>query len=428
MTHRLVGVLGVLAALIATEAHAGTKIIVLAPDVSSLAPMLLQHIAASAEALGPNDQLQVYVARPFSQIAEIRLPSDPSLRKARINAAVALQFKPIQTFFASPPAPSHPEPALNIGIPFVIKELAQVLQSLPDKRADVMLVGSWLFWDRRDQSTSMHDRFVPNDQMLRLPGSPFGVVGAQDRLVGSTIHFLWPNGHAEFESAPQEEKVRRWWSIWTHAQQGRVGTMTFDPVLAFKRFNAGESSGQPSYTPSRDGKPEMIRVGAVMPAVLPASFDTPSIAFLRDDAPISKTPPATTKGAAWIGIKWGMSGCDLDLYARSDPSSPWLFFGNGRSPDGGRFNRDWTNAPGEGSYEFIEFSAVDLGKAEAFVNVYSSCEAAASQEVTIRIWFSSRIYEQTLKTGRSGNRGALPMTGAAWTRVNLLKVVGLNRE
>ncbi len=425
-------VLGLLlwSATLAAEASAATRIIVLAPDASSSGPMLLKHIAASVSVLSKTDRLLIYAARPFSQIAEIAPLSDPMMNKSQRDAALVAQFKPVHAFLTAPPAPAHPEPPGNLSIPFVIEELSRnILPALPEKGASILLIGSWLFWDRRDQRTAMTDRYVPSDALLRAPRSewPYSVVGAQDRLAASTLHFLWPNGQAELESAPHEERVKRWWSIWTSAQGGKVGTMTFDPALAFKRFNSGESSGQPTYQPARDGKPEMIRVSALMPAVMPASFDTPSIAFLRDDAPISKTPPVTSKGIAWVGIKWSIA-CDFDLYARGDASSSWLFFGNARTEEG-RFNKDWVSATGEGQYEFVEFVRdVDLMRTEIAVNLYS-CDSATPPEATVRVWFSARIFEATVRlTAKTGNRGAMPMTGAQWARVNLLKVVGLSKE
>jgi hypothetical protein len=416
------------ATLFASDAQAHTRIIVLPPDGAGVGTALLKYIAESVVSLPSGGQLLVYGSRPVSQIAAITHPSDPGMNRARVNAALAAQFKPVKDYLAAPSSVAG-EPPGNLMIPSVIDELSRnLIASLPGKKADILLLGSLLYVDRRDGRSAMTDRYVPSDATLRAPRAEwiFSTVGAEERLAGVTLHFCMQNAATEFESEEHEFRVKRFWSLWASSQGGRVGTFSHDLATCFRRFNTGEASGQAVYQPSRDSKPEMLRVPARVPAALPASFDNPGQYFLRDDMPISRTPPATSKGIAWTGVKWNV--CDVDLYVRGDPSSPWLYFGNSRTAEG-YFNKDFQNGTGEGQFEYVEFvREIDLGKAEAAINVYA-CDAIAPPEGVVRVWFAGKVYEAPFKlAAKSGNRGAMPVGGPYWQRVDLRKLVGLTKD
>jgi hypothetical protein len=416
--------------ILSAPANAKTRIIVLPPDAAVHGPALLKHIAETVVALPPSEQLLVYTARPIAQLAAIARPADPAMNKARINAAMAQQFKPVKDYLGTLPNAVAGDLPFNLMIPQLIDELGRnLIPSLPDKRADILLIGSLLHHDRRDGKSSMLERYVPSDGVLQAPRSDwiFSIAGAQNRLTGSIIHYCSPNAEAEYESSQHALRVQRFWALWTSGQGGRVGTFSSDLATCFRRFTAGEASGQTIHQLSRDPKPEMIRVPTNAPATLPASYDMPGLWFLRDDVVISKTPPASSKGFMWVGIRWDAS-CDLDLYARGEASSPWLYFGSGRTAEG-YFNKDFVSGTGEAQYEFVEFSReVDLSKAEVAVNLYS-CNAATAPEGNARIWFSGKVFESPFKLGaKNGNKGVMPIAGPNWVRIDLRKVVGLTKE
>src|SRR5712671_6582629 len=75
----------------------------------------------------------------------------------------------------------------------------------------------------------------------------------------------------------------------------------------------------------RATKAETLRV-PLQASVPPAAFDTPGRYFLRDDMPLSRTPPLHRNTVE--------CPCDLDLYTRRDPSSPWLYYGSGKTAEG----------------------------------------------------------------------------------------------
>jgi hypothetical protein len=393
---------------LASPVAAKTSIVVVPPNYAVSKDALLREFAVAITALGAADRMLVYSARPFAQVATIAVPRDPrTANPAWVKRQLAMQFAPVIRFIEGLPGEANGEPVGNLMIPELLDEIGRnIIASLPEKRADVLLIGSLLYFDSRDARWSMTDRFYPSDGLLRLPRAqaPFGVAGARDRLAGMTIHFCGANGAAE--------------------QSGQVGTFSYDLATCFRRFGAGETSGQTSYTVSTDAKPEMLRVRAPIPAAVPANMARPGEYFLREDVPISRTPPATSTGIAWIGIKWG-APCDLDLYARPDGASPWLFYGQVRSADG-YFNKDYLSAPGDKQFEYIEFNRpIDLNRVEVAVNLYSG-DLPTGPEGIIRVWFNGQVYEAPFKlAAKSGSRGALPMSGPYWLRLDLRKIVGL---
>jgi len=167
----------------------------------------------------------------------------------------------------------------------------------------------------------------------------------------------------------------------------------------------------------------MLRVPASMAATLPTSLDQPGQWFMRDDVPIATTPPTSAKGILWAGARW-TGGCDVDLYGRSEPTSSWLYYGSSRTADG-MFNKDFTSGPGD-QYEFIEFTReVEVGKVELLLNLYA-CDAASPPEAALRVWIGGKVFQAPIRFGaKTGNRGAQPMSGPHWVRVDLRKVLGL---
>jgi hypothetical protein len=420
-----------IAIAIASPASANAKnyVIVLPPDYAGSKPALLQTLGDAVAAVTPADRLYFYRARPLGEIALIAVPDDPKAQNAAwVKRQLAGQFAPVLRHIAELPGGVRGEPPGNLMIPALLDELGRnVMSSLPERRAEVLLIGSPIYFDKRDGRWAMTDRFYPSDALLRTKRteSPFGTIGTEKLLSGMTLHFCWPNGQAEFVSVEHEERVKRWWSLWTTAQGGKVGTFTTDISVCARRFREGTSGGQTVYAPGRDEKPEMLRVAAPMPVALPASMDQPGEYFLRDDVPISRTPPTITTGIAWIGLKWN-APCDVDLYARAESSSQWLFFGHVRTNEG-FFNKDHLSATGEKQFEYIEFfKPIDLTKSEVAINLYSG-NLAVPPEGVIRVWFGGQVYEQPFKlAAKSGNGGRFPMTGPQWLKVDLRQVVGLN--
>lgn len=423
---RFMGVVLLLAfGAISETATARIRIAVLPPDMAN-GSVHFRHIAESVSQLRSGDRLILYAARPIRQIGAISYPTDPSLNAARIKAALAAQLLSVKEHLAAMPPGLAGEPPGQLMLPALAQELgANVLSSLSED-VDLLLIGSLLYWDRKDARVSIGERYYPSDAVLRAPRAqwPFSIMGADERLKGATLHLCAVHAETEFETAEYREKVTRFWTLYFTGQGAKVGTISSDLGTCWRRFNAGDAKGQPVHQLSRETKAEMLRVPAPVAATLPVSLDQPGQWFLRDDVPIATTPPNNTNGVLWIGIRWE-GHCDLDLYARAEPSSPWLYYGNSRSEQA-FFNKDYTSGSGE-SYEFIEFSRpVEASQVAISVNVYA-CDSPLNPEATLRAWFGGKVFQAPIrfaaKTG--GNRGAQPMSGGHWVRVDLRKVLGI---
>lgn len=423
---RTLSLLSVVCALVAGPATAASRIVVLPPDASRYGPTLLKQFNEAVGTLRDGDEILVYTARPVSQLARVARPTDPSLNAARVNAAMVGQFKPVRNFLLTLPAAAGDTPG-NLMIPELMDQLtANVISALPEKRAHVLLIGSLLY--HRTARTSFLQGYVPSDGVLSAKRDEwvFSTAGAQGRLKGSVIHYCSPEGDVEKANSQHALRLQRFWSLYTTTQGGTVGTFSSDIATCFRRWNAGESSGQPTYQLSQDTKPEMVRILPDAPAVAPTNYDTPGQWFLREDVMISKTPPVSTKGIVWAGISWKVA-CDLDIYSRPDPESSWLYFGSGRTADG-HFSKDLTSATGD-QFEFVEYTReVNLTTLEIAVNVWA-CSGSVSPEGTVRLWISGKVFQAPFKlAARNGNKGAMPISPPYWSRIDVLKLVGLVRE
>ncbi len=410
-------------------AHAKTFVVVLPASYPGPREALAREFADFVGAMTPADRLFVYDASGPSTITTIRIPDDPrsespAWRRKKLAEQAAPLVRHLQTMRATGSAGTVPG---NLMIPSVVDEIARnVIPSVPDKAIELLLIGSWFHSDPRDGRFAMSDRFFPSDGHIAASAAdtPFGLAGKGSRLTGSGLHFCWPQGQTEFATHEHEEAVRRWWTLWTQAQGGRVGGLSFDLPTCFRLFRNGTGGASPEYRIAKESKVEMRRARPPIAPALPASFERPGEYFLRDDAPISRTPPPTSRGLAWVGLRWD-ANCDIDLYARSDASQPWLFFGNVRSADG-LFNKDFLVGTGSRQFEFVEMNReIDLGKAEVAINLFAG-ELPAPPEGVIRVWFGGQVYEAPFKLAATrGNHGGLPMAGAHWLKIDLRKVVGL---
>lgn len=409
--------------------HARTLILVLPSDYAGSKETLTRLLAAEATEIAPGDRMIVLSAENRRQVAAITYPEGPNARnKAWVRTKIAEQFAAVRRAVEALPAqPAMGMLAENLHIPDVLGEIGRNQMPLfPEKAADVVLIGSVLYFDPRDGRFAMTDRYYASDAHIKASAAdtPYGTTGRDRLLAGATIHMC--PGREAFATKDHEEAVRRFWTLWIAAQGGRLGTFSFDPAQCLRRARASEASGQEAFTLVPAKKLEMLRAHAPIPAVLPPTQDRPGEYFLHEHVAISREPPTTTKGVAWVGLRWRAAG-DIDLYTRADATRPWLFFGNTQTEDG-RFNKDHRSATGETQFEFVEYTReLDLTKAQVAINFYEG-QLNASPEGVIRVWFDRRVYEATWKiAAHSGNGGAPPMSGPHWLTIDLRKVVGLSQ-
>ena len=365
---RLGIVLAVMAAF-SVQAEARTRIVVVSDRGSRDA--VFEQIAQLAVTQGGSDRLLVYAAHPFTRLAEIRPPAELDLNKAQIKARLAQLIGPVRTYLLAAPDRVAKGQASQLLIPEVMGELARnVIPTLPEKRADILLLGTLNPVDAKDGRWSMTNRYYPSDGLLKLQRAetPYGTASAKAQLSQSTVYYCYPDSEAEFATTEHEERVRRWWAVWTAAQAGKAGGFSKDIATCFARLRSGDTSGQPAYPLHANEKPKMLRAPGPTPSSPPTSYTTPGEYFLGPNVTIATTPPRTTVGIAWIGILW-LQSCDLDLYVRSNAAAKWLYFGEVRTEDG-FFNKDIRTGSEQGQFEYVETTRpIDVTKADVAINL-----------------------------------------------------------
>ena len=201
-----------------TQASAKTWIIVLPADYAGPKEVVTDIVGKTALGLQPSDRLLVFAARPaVRQLADIQLPGGPNAgNRAWLKRRLGEQAAPVMRYLADLPRVSATEPPGNLMIPGVIDELARnVLPVAPDGKTEILLLGSPLYFDPRDDRWSMADQFYPSDALLSADPAkmPFSVLGRQGRLRGATLHYCSPPGRDLFASVEHETAVRRFLSL-----------------------------------------------------------------------------------------------------------------------------------------------------------------------------------------------------------------------
>lgn len=395
------------------------------PDQS----VLLQQFGNMLLGLKRGDHLIVYSADGPRRIAEIAVPDDPKANNpAWLRRQLGAMAGPVVELIQNLPTTGSGSVPQNLMLPDLFDEIGRnVVSALPAHQADLLVIGSWIYDDPRDAKWTMADNAYPSDATLRLSPSqsPFGTNGRERVLTGVNVHFCYVDGGSAFVSAEHEERVRRWWSLFTRAESGTPATFSFSLPTCVQRFMNGNADGQTHDLAASDGEPMMLHASTTIETA-PAVALEPERDFLDDGVTISTVPPATTTGAVKVGLRWSQA-IDIDLYARGSDDADWLYFGNVQSPEG-HFAKDFLSGTGDTSFEYVEFERpIDLNTLGIAVNFYAGIVQAPPEGV-VRISFDNQVYEAPFHLEAThGNQGQPPMDGAYWLVIDPLRVTGISR-
>jgi len=159
----------------------------------------------------------------------------------------------------------------------------------------------------------------------------------------------------------------------------------------------------------------------------PPSSRTSSTTEPRPEQPASFPPPNPTK--VGIGIMWAQKN-DIDLYVRPSPTSAELNYKNTSSPEGVYYH-DYRTANEGLDFEYVELKQpVDLKLVKAFVNFYAGHDAPVTGRVCVhyegKTYFGAFAIEAT--HGNGGVAGGGRANSPFWTELDLLAIVGLERQ
>lgn len=284
-----------------------------------------------------------------------------------------------------------------------------------------LVVGSMLYDDPRDEAFSMIDGLFPSDGLIAASQSEsvFGTADRQGHLSGMNFHVFTLDGPDAYGSDAHELRVHRTWHLHIAAQSGVMATYTRSLHEAVARFlNCEQKSGRSFSWDGTRQTEEMISAEsfaslAVEPEVSReiASEGQGAEPWLTPrTVTVSERAPELRTTALKIGVRWGdddqCGGSDLDLYVRSSPERPYLYFRNKASLDG-TYHKDYQSAPGtRNGLEFVDITdQVPLAELEIWINYYGGSCPGGPKGV-VRAFVNGDSYETDFHIPSSnGNRG-----------------------
>ena len=413
------------------SAEARTYIVGIASDCVPSTAAVSERLMHAFLHLRLGDQLAVYDAPRRTVIAKIVIPADrpvferPAVRTQQFGA----ELQKIRAFLeARCSATSVPQGSGNVRFPEFAEELSRTaIPGLSAGGVSVAVVGSALYQDGRNAAVSMVNGRYPSDASLnaRRAESVYSLENRREALAGVDVHYCYSDDDRSFGDA-YRHAVHRFWSLFVSGQRGTLATFTNDLGTCFERFERAITAGAPTFeADTHDSRAQMLAAKPTERAPSPSA----SVDFMREGAPISRERPKGTRGPAKIGIRWSCPGADLDLYARANQTSPFLYYGNRNMPDG-QFPHDYQVAPaGDAAFEFVEFTRpVDLGSMQAFINFFrGNCPSGPNG--IVRLWFDNKIYEApfvlTATRGNGGEGRDGPAIGPHWAAIDIKKLANL---
>jgi hypothetical protein len=143
--------------------------------------------------------------------------------------------------------------------------------------------------------------------------------------------------------------------------------------------------------------------------------------------PPSGFPVAAKDNILGIGLMWG-ANADVDLHVLPNKSARELYFGYTQSKEGAYFH-DYRSANAGIDFEYVELKApIDISQVSAWANYYAGNEWPIYGKVVVYCEGKTYYGEFSL-AGHHGNRGVESQsrnTSLYWTKIDLLKIVGLN--
>ena len=387
--------------------------------------------------LGPGDNLVVIDGTNLREVARISVPANPAIAGNRNLKARLLsrEFGKVWDF-ADDGATASGEPG-DVSIPQLLIELPAILDTLPGRKAEVVIAGSAIYADAREPSFSMTGGYVPSDAHLLLTQdkSPFGIAGRATALSGATIHFCTTNPAGDWTTDLFRQHVERLWALSTVLEGGRFGGFAPLDRGCIDGFLNQTASSETFALDRTDHKVTMVKfernTARQEPEPPSAAAAAPATAEALFARPPCSTAPRAMTGPMRIGIRW-TAPADLDLYARSGPQGEWLYYAHRVPADGnGYFDHDFrAPPPGEDAYEYVEFKNVDLREVAARVNFYEG-NVDGGPSFRLRVWFAGCTYDAALHLAApQGNEGHGSPPDPHWVTVDvpsILHVVGAEK-
>lgn len=377
------------------------------------------------ETMPLNSSIAVYDAFANQSITKFEIPNSSAFRKTRTRInQFEHSLNELRSFLLEGSESSTPSHASSKSFHIRFPQWTQFISRnviRPDSDTYVVVLGSPFYEDERESGFSMKDGYFPSDAHLSVSRevSIYGLQGHETDL--NAVHVFWGFFNDDWISAVHQEKVSRFWSLFTSGQGGVLEVFCQDIPTVFDQLTKPDAKQSPSKSFSIDpsqGRVEMLRI----------KRDIGSSDWITTTLPEHRkiAPPLRNEGPLKIGIRWN-GDMDLDLYSRAREGGETLFFENTECDDG-YYYKDHRASP-DREYEFIEFDQpVQLDQVRAWVNLFEG-QLSRSPVFEVRLEFENQIYVTQMSIdSKSGNRGR---TGSeqnhCWVEIDIPGVMGIGK-
>jgi hypothetical protein len=383
-----------------------------------------------AESLEPGDRCMLFDAYHVQTLGIFAVPDKAVYRQPKAKVQANRQVVAAMIQFARtakrPDGDGEPSVIGAIRIPQALRFIGQDYPVMQD--SDVILLGSPLYDDPKDQPFSMRPNHIPGDGHLTKARSvtPYGIKGQDSLLAKRLVHIAFLDNWQQDDH--HSYFVQRFWTLFVEGQGGQLSSFTHDLPALFQRVKSNAPSPKHDYKIEPTDKLEMILMRS------PTVKQQTSIY----ERPISKAPlPTSVLRQAThveVGITWECGACDLDLYSQRQPGATAIWFLNTQTSDGQYF-RDFRTSPRSANgYETLAYHVpVDLNHLLLAVNFYNG-SSPGGVKGEVRISLNGQTYAMPFHVlAQEGNGGvgrqetltARRANNPAWLVIDPMEVLGV---
>ncbi len=383
-----------------------------------------------AETLEPGDRCVLFDAYHVQTLGIFTVPDKAVYRQPKAKIQANRQAVGAMSQFAraakKPHGENEPSVIGAIRIPQALRFIGQDYPAMQD--FDVILLGSPIYDDPKEQAFTMRLNHVPGDGHLTKARSvtPFGIKGQDSLLAKRRVHIAFLDNWKQDDRHAYQ--VERFWALFVEGQGGQLSSFTHDLPALFQRVKSNAPSPKHDYKVEITDKLEMI-------LMRPPTVKQQTSIYER---PISKAslPAGVLRQATHVevGITWECGGCDLDLYGQRQPGATAIWFLNTQTSDGQYF-RDFRTSPRSANgYETLAYHVpVDLNHLLLAVNFYNG-SSPGGVKGEVRISLNGQTYAMPFHVlaqegnggvGRQETLSARRANNTAWLVIDPLEVLGI---
>jgi hypothetical protein len=213
-----------------------------------------------AESLEPGDRCMLFDAYHVQTLGIFAVPDKAVYRQPKAKVQANRQVVAAMIQFARtakrPDGDGEPSVIGAIRIPQALRFIGQDYPVMQD--SDVILLGSPLYDDPKDQPFSMRPNHIPGDGHLTKARNvtPYGIKGQDSLLAKRRVHIAFLDNWKQDDH--HSYFVQRFWTLFVEGQGGQLSSFTHDLPTLFQRVKSNAASPKHDYKVEPTDKLEMI--------------------------------------------------------------------------------------------------------------------------------------------------------------------------